>query len=304
MFDKEFKEYLSVRKNGDDLEKRMTQHFRLCQTNTQVTMSKMTKMSRPMTDIVIVESIDDFAATMAQQILQNLINTVKIECQTLGIIGSRDINQRKKWNNVDWKFNYCQRNGFDDIYDNGKTFRCSYGFGDCQGFSRVSFGMKPNSGIYKIRFKINKINSDSCFNAIGIICNTHPTNNSQSKHNYWYNSHDYIAWSSFENKGEDIILNVPNGLICGGGNKYQSRNIFVLSNFKYMSNNISYLRRLPGYKSGDIIEMLYDSSSNSLTFFKSNNKLLNSKIIHLPKEKTFYWIVGHDYGQIFVTIVK
>ena len=70
-----------------------------------------------------------------------------------------------------------------------------------------------------------------------------------------------------------------------------------------MSNNNSYFQRLPFLKCNDIIEMLYDSNNNSLSFFKSNDKLLNSTIINLPKDKTFYWIVGHRYKQMCVTIV-
>ena len=214
--------------------------------------------------------------------------------------------KRKQYNNVDWEFNYLcdyfdRGEPFHGIYDNGKTFQCKYEDDGCLCFSRVSFGMKPNSGKYKIKFKINKINNKYMANAIGITCNTHPTNNSQYKYNYWYCSPDYIAWSSWDNKGKDD-KNVPNGLICGYDD-YQSKNIFVLSKFKYMSNNNSYFQRLPHYKSNDIIEMLYDSNNNSLSFFKSNDKLLNSKIVNLPKDKTFYWIVGHCLKEMSVTIV-
>ena len=238
-----------------------------------------------------------------------MVNTVKIERQTLTIIKSPNIEQKNKSNNVDWKFNYfydCDNRGkskqIHAIYDNGKTFQCKYDRG-CYCFSRVSFGMKPNSGKHKIKFKINKINNEDDGNAIGITCNTRPTNNSQHEDNCWFFSHDYIAWSSWDNEGIDD-KNVPNGLICGRYDEYQSHNIFVLSKFKYMSNNNSYLKRLPFLKSGDIIELEYDSNNNRLSFFKSNDALLNSQIINLPKDKTFYWIVGHCYEQMSVTIVE
>ena len=91
-------------------------------------------------------------------------------------------------------------------------------------------------------------------------------------------------------------------MICGGFDDCQSKNIFVLSKFKYMSNN-SYLKGLPFIKSGDI-KVVYDSNNNSLSFYKSNKKLLNSTIINLPKDKTFYWIVGHGVQQMSVTIVR
>ena len=130
------------------------------------------------------------------------------------------------------------------------------------------------------------------------------TNNSQSHaKNDWFYSHDYIAWSSSDSKGKDHKF-IPNGLVCGGFRDIQSGNIFVLSNFQYMSNNISHLQRLPHYKSGDIIQMLYDSNNNTLSFFNSNDKLLNSKIINLPKGKIFHWFVGHSWKQMSVTIVR
>ena len=215
---------------------------------------------------------------------------------------------KQQYNNVDWKFNYfCDRSSrgksVHGIYDNGKTFQCKYdSILGCQCFSRVSFGMKPNSGKYKIKFKINKINNKYIGNAIGITCNTHKTNNSQHKYNYWFFSHEYIAWSSWDSKGTDH-KNVPNGLICGRGDDYQPHNIFVLSKFQYMSNNNSHLKRLPPYKSGDIIELQYDSNNNSLSFLKSNDLLLNSTIINLPKDKAFYWIVGHNRKEMSVTIL-
>ena len=220
--------------------------------------------------------------------------------------------QQAKYNNVDWKFSYFydyrrpkdRFKRIHGIYDNGKTLECEYDKWDgCACFSRISFGMKPNSGKYKIKFKINIINNTSRLNAIGITCNTHSTNNSQSKHNYWYYSHDYIAWSSLDNQGKDH-KNVPNGLICGGSDKHQCGNIFILSNFEYMSNNDSYLQRLPYYKSGDIIELRYDSNNNALSFFKSNDPLLNSKIVNVAKDKTFYWIVGHSHKKMSVTILR
>ena len=41
----------------------------------------------------------------------------------------------------------------------------------CDCFYRVSFGMNPNSGVYKIKIKINKINNELSTNVIGITCN-------------------------------------------------------------------------------------------------------------------------------------
>ena len=52
-------------------------------------------------------------------------------------------------------------------------------YDNCQCFSHVSFGMKTNSGKYKIKCKINNISNQSTANGIGISCNAHETSNSQ-----------------------------------------------------------------------------------------------------------------------------
>ena len=93
-------------------------------------------------------------------------------------------------------------------------------------------------------------------------------------------------------------------MICGYNDDYQKNNIFILSKFSYISNNSSYAERLPHIKSGDTIIMEYDSNKFELLFFKENDKLLNSKIINLPKNKTFYWMVGHNYKLMEMTIVQ
>ena len=220
---------------------------------------------------------------------------------------------------IDWKFDYVydykHRGKLDSIhgiFDNGKTFKCTHDdISGCYCFSRVSFGMNPNSGSYKIEIKINSVYEQSRCNVIGITCNKNKTNNSQSKHNYWYYSRDYIGWSSWDNKGKDH-KNVPNGLLCGCSDECQSKNVFILSKYRYISNNHSYKKRLPHIKSGDTIEMIYDSNNCSLTFHKVNDKgflfikskELNSKIINLPKNKVFYWMIGHSYKQMSVTITK
>ena len=91
-------------------------------------------------------------------------------------------------------------------------------------------------------------------------------------------------------------------LVCGHWGAFQKKNIFTLSKFKYKSNNQHYKKRLPYIKSGDTIIMSYDSNNNILSFGKSNDDQLNSSIIHLPENKTFYWIVGHSYGNMAMTI--
>ena len=300
-FDGQYKEYLNNKNNQDN-------------TNGKILFNQMEK---------------DFEK-IKQSINKIIKNNEMIESNKIDVYDSMNVHNICKFiqtqinknfivkkiqfsnnNNVDWRFNYFydfknrgQSKGIHGIYDNGKTFHCKYNGRGCSCFCRVSFGMKPNSGTYKIKFKINNIYNKCTVNAIGITCNTHKTNNSKSRYDdYWYCSHDYIAWSSWDNNGKSS-KNVPSGLICGYSDDYQSHNIFVLSNFKYMSNNNSYLQVLPFIKTGDVIEMFYDSNNNELSFSKSNDALLNSKIVNLPKDKTFYWIVGHEYQQMSVMIVE
>ena len=203
---------------------------------------------------------------------------------------------------IDWKLDY-----FHDYYDiimktradhgidsNGKTIKCQ-GFGSsfCACFSRVSFPMIPNSGIYTIKIKIDKIDIGLA-NAVGMTCNTDDTNNSQSAWKYWYYSYDYIAWST-SSEGHCLAY--------GLRDRYQSKNIFTLSKFVYKSNNEYYKERLPPIQSGDTIILQYDSDKNILSFFKSNDDKLNASIINLPKNKTFYWIAGHSGDELSMTIL-
>ena len=230
-------------------------------------------------------------------------------------INPKDIGQIiAKFLYEDWKFGYfydykghnknekqIQVHG---IYDSGKTVKCNYdtrAFSNCLCFYRISFGMVPNSGIYKIKFKIDKIHSDINFrcNGIGITANTHSTNNAKYD-DYWYCAHEYIAWSSCSKK--DNIQKMPNGLICGYTDQYHSHNIFTQSQFVYKSNNQYYKDRLPPVQPNDTIILQYDSHNNVLSFSKSNDPKLDSAISNLPKDKTFYWIVGHSYGQMSITI--
>ena len=51
--------------------------------------------------------------------------------------------------------------------------------------------------------------------------------------------------------------------------------------------------------------MQYDSDKSELLFFKCDSySLLNSKISNLPKNKTFYWLIGHSQKPMSVTILK
>ena len=103
---------------------------------------------------------------------------------------------------------------------------------------------------------------------------------------------------------EENDINLPNGLYCGCGDYARCKNIFRQNKFIYQSKNNNYKQRLPGWKTGDILLLSYNSALNSLSFFKENdNNRLNSFIKHLPSNQTFYWFVGHSFGEMSMTIV-
>ena len=77
---------------------------------------------------------------------------------------------------------------------------------------------------------------------------------------------------------------LPNGLYCGWVGNGRKNNIFRENNFIYQSKNGNYKKRLPGFKSGDILLLSYNSFLNELSFHKENdNGKLNSFIKNLPK---------------------
>ena len=212
---------------------------------------------------------------------------------------------------VDWKFEYFydydnrtetkqKRKKYHGIYDDGKTIKCSEHL-NCPCFYRVSFAMIPNSGIYSIKIKIDHVGKDDSRNAIGITCNTHETNNSLKEEN-WYLSDDYIAWTAWNNpyNNKDKL---KHGLLCGYDKYLQVTNIFIQSKFVYKSNNEYYTTALPYIRTGDTVILQYDSNKNSLSFFKTNDKKLNAQITNLPKDKTFYWFIGHCFRVMSMTII-
>ena len=232
-------------------------------------------------------------------------------------------------NKYNWKFNFhydFENKGsqIHGISNNGKSIKCNwrgyYFYDCCCCFSSMSnIEMKPNSGIYTIKIQINKINNQSYLsNIIGItsekydnnnnnniINNNHIDNNiinQRDKENvddiksYTYTWHDesnnnFLGWSScdYENDKE-----LPNGIFCGFGSGAKNKNIFYKNNFLYKSNNGNYKNRLPGFKTGDILKLSYNSVLSQLSFFKENdNGNLNSSIVNLPQNRTFYWFVAH-----------
>ena len=117
--------------------------------------------------------------------------------------------QEEPFNQINWKWDYCSEgNSFwstKHTKDNKKTFECKANGLDCGCFARCNTPMTPNSGIYKIRFKIDKIsNVQSLANTIGISCNKDNNNKWHDQHHYWYYSKEYIGWSSYKIKTQSF----------------------------------------------------------------------------------------------------
>ena len=80
-----------------------------------------------------------------------------------------------KVNKIDWKFDFYfdfknKRSKIHRIEKDGKTMKCDCDNDYCHCFSTISnSGMKPNSGIYNIKIKINKVSNQYPWsNTIGI----------------------------------------------------------------------------------------------------------------------------------------
>ena len=219
---------------------------------------------------------------------------------------------------ISWKFDYIydwKNTGskIHSIKNNGKTLVCNCGDDGCNCFYiSYSFGMKPQSGIFKIKIKINNI-YNTYANVIGIISqhsknneiiknNQNNQNNDNDKTLYWYNHlYDYIGWSTC---GSNNDTHLPNGLLCGWNGSTIQNNVFRRNNFVYQSNNENYKNRLPPINSGDIIELSYDSNNGILLFCKENdNGKLNAQIYNLPTDNTYYWFVGHYLGKLCLSVL-
>ena len=218
-------------------------------------------------------------------------------------------------NKIDWKFDYVydylnrEWTNKHGIHNNGKTLKCNIG-GYCHCFyCSYSIGMKPNSGKYSIKIKINHIGSDVT-DVIGIVsqyskkhelvknnfvATRNPNGHDQDNKIWSRELEDCLGWSACPNFHNWL----PNGLFCGC-NDFRLRK----PDFVYKSGNKYYTGRLPGLYKGDVIRLLYNSDLNTLSFFKENdNGTLNAFVSNLPKNTTFYWFVGHACGKMSMTIV-
>ena len=227
-----------------------------------------------------------------------------------------DINMMNvvEYNEIYWQWNYCSKpNGFwtKHIKDSKKTFDCSAKGLDCRCFARCNTPMKPNSGIYKIKFKIGKIsNRQSLANIIGITCNTDNNNNWHETHHCWYYSKDYIGWSSYRIKkgansnNSEHIKWIPGGLLCGSS-ICQKDNIFYKQPIQFKSFHNKYKKGLPYLKTDDSIIFEYNSDEGYINLGRCVDSKIDmiARLCNLPQNKNFYWMVGHENDPMVVSIV-
>ena len=210
-FENEFKKYLGDKNSPNNPSNTVTTSLKQIQTaikNHKTIISAITQNNKQVKQhnntsvcvslgidpIVItdIDAIDDSITKMINQISETISNFVTIDRKLQEKMTPQctiEQTRNRKCNNIDWKLGYFydfsdrgKTQGIHGIYDNGKTFICQhdgkYGLA-CNCFARISFGMKPNTGVYKIRINIDTICSDYKRNMIGITCNTHKTNNSK-----------------------------------------------------------------------------------------------------------------------------
>ena len=175
--------------------------------------------------------------------------------------------------------------GLDDqIKNNGKTFDSKEG---C--LARNDYEMSPNSFIYKIEWKNERL-MRMIFSAAAVgICSDHYTQGSQDAAGSWIESLYYIGWNLRGCEDEST----PHGLLCGGTEK--SKNIF--NQCKFIGDN------LPQVTQGDIVGLIYDSINNELLFYLNGNKL-NSKLTNIPTTKKLYWFAAYSGLDAKCTIVN
>ena len=232
------------------------------------------------------------------------------ECKQENAVASKSSSNDIRWRfdfHYDSKLKGPQAHGIDK---DGRRFQCNHdGSGLCYCFSTIGkYGMACNTGIYKIKLKIDKVHNYRFWNMVGLTSDNLSDGsidlNNDCTYRWAMDSDSWIGWSSYDVKLDELF---PNGLCCGNGDSGRASNIFRRNGFKYASRNDRYTQRLPAFKSGDKVVMIYNSDLRELSFelFKKNQKvsLLDSYIYNLPPDLTFYWFVGHGDHQMSVTIL-
>ena len=312
-----FKDYLNSKSKNVNIFNNISKNLEMLSQNAEKVMESE---DTTMNEILIVDSL----STDVHKIISEISLKIRDSFEILKASESVNVNDEKqdmvamapkdskilatsKYNNVEWKFDYFYddkingENRDHGIKNNGKTIYCQDGGLDkgtgCYCFYRIDQGMKPKSGIYKIKMKVDKIYGNM-WNVIGMTINTDKRNNAQQA-GQWFDSFDYIGWSA---PGLHSADDCPNGFLCGTA-EYMKKNTFVLNKFQYESNNNNYQQAAAPINSKDVVILIYDSDLNILSLSKENDSSFDAKLTHLPKNKTLYWFVGHFEDRMSVTIV-
>ena len=202
---------------------------------------------------------------------------------------------------VHWKWDYFKtwkkdKSVLKYITDDDKTYTSNES--GKAVFGRCNFAMLPNSGLYEIKFKINRIGGMDVYTNIGVTTNLDDNNNT-TKDEWWYYSQEYVGWCAAQKISTHEKQYRPYNLMCGGWAE-QENNIFY-KQMKYSDYNEN--GKLPSYAKNDILTFKYNSDENWLQFEK-NEQNLNEKITNLPKDKTFYWIAGGFSCDLSITVLN
>ena len=169
------------------------------------------------------------------------------------------------------------------IFNNGQTFDTN---DDC--LARTDDSMASNSGIYKILWKIEKLEIINQYNCVG-ICTRDYKQGTDICTKKWPNSLYYIGWC-----GKKDDTNSPNRLVSGWSN--QEKNIFY-KECKFHGDV------LPQFGENDVVGLIYDSDNYTLSF-ELNGVLLKSKLINIPKQLKLCWFAAKCCFPVRFSIIN
>ena len=224
-------------------------------------------------------SIDKILGDIDKVIVNNI-------CE-MSIIGA-NLNLLMNSNTVEWKISIT--NGINkNISNNGLKFTANEN-SDEYIFGRSDQGMKKNSGIYEIKFKIDEKGGSK--STVG-LCTDYYNSKTEKSAIGWNESKYYIGWCIGYERNED---KVPNGVMAGY-NKLKG-NIFFENGYKFEGDE-----QLPPVKENDIVLLVYDSDKNTLSF-GLNGRKLNCKITNLYCDDDLYWFFGRRGSPLQLTVVN
>lgn len=292
------------KKYEDNLSK-LEEYQQECKTLRQNFEKSILSQSENKTDVDIQQSIKKLDSKMhliieMDKFVVDIDTLVGIPCINIDLQALKQDVQSPFGNNLpffqiqqkDWKLAHCNRDG--KISNNGKTFHT---IDECC-WTRVSDGMSPKSGVYKIQWRVDVLPRTDGYDGIGICT---------KDMNCWWDEPNHIGWCN-------TACNLtPYGLV---GSNVQSENIFlkqakmvngsITHNVSTNNNSKRYSNRdlnLPRFKKNDIIGLIYDSDNHILQF-EYNGKIWKSKLVNMPDNLTLYWCAGRWNSEIKLSIVK